>query len=158
MTKPTEQPDKPLNYRQSLFVKYYTDGDTKGNAYKSALKAGYGKSMAVQAGTLLVGNCRLKPVIEAKTLRIEAEDGNSRENVTKAMHKAAQICLNKGDMVGFIRAQENLGKNCGWYAEDNAQQREKAELSAEAKEEAIQYAEWRLLQETKDVQRQEQTA
>jgi len=152
--------DKPLNYRQSLFVKYYTDGDTKGNATASALKAGYKWKYANQACRFLLGINKIKATIEAVDAKIEVEDVNTRENVTKAMLNAAQICLAKRDMVGYIRAYENLGKNCGWFAEDNAQQQEKAELSVEEKEEAIQYAEWRLLQEARqnDVQRQEQTA
>lgn len=60
-----------------------------------------------------------------------------------------------------ISAIDQLMKHLGLYEADNAQQHEKAELTDEEREEAIQYAEWRLLQEARkdsDVQRQEQTA
>lgn len=123
--------DKPLNYRQSLFVKYYTDGDTKGNSYKSALKAGYTERTAQRAPEQLSRNIKIMDAIVVIEAGKERKDENTRDNVTKSMFKAAAICLNKGDMVGFIRAQENLGKNCGWFAEDNAQQQERTALDAD---------------------------
>ena len=150
--------DKPLNYRQSLFVKYYTgDNGTKGNATASAMKAGYTWKFANQASIRLLGKVRIKAAIEAVGVIIEAEDKNSREFVTKEF--LSQYAKHKDKRpIEAIRALENLGKNCGWFAEDNAQQREKAELTAQEKEEAVEYAKWRLLKGLREPQQAQESA
>lgn len=135
--------EKPLNYRQSLFVKYYTDGETKGNGTASALKAGYKWKYANLACKFLLGNIRVKVAIEAVGVIIEAQDKNSREFVTKEF--MSQYAQNKDKRpLEAIRVLENLGKNCGWFAEDNAQQRDKAELTAKDEEIADVFAELSL--------------
>ncbi len=118
--------DKPLNYRQSLFVKYYTgDNGTKGNATASALKAGYKWKYANTASEYLLGNTRIKAAIEAEGLKIEAEDVNSREFVTKEY--LSQYMKRKDTTLAHPYLQD-LAKNCGWFAQDNAQRTEQANL------------------------------
>lgn len=137
--------DKPLNYRQSLFVKYYTDGETKGNQLQSALKAGYTKKYATQACVFLLDNIRVKEAIASEIALIEAERLDSRVFIDNQFKSLLVKCLENHDRVNATRVLENMAKNRGYYAEDNAQQREKAELSAQEKEEAVEYAKWRLL-------------
>jgi len=132
--------DKPLNYRQSLYVVYFTsDKECKGNAYKSAIKAGYTERTAQRAPEQLSRNIRIKAAIEEKNALIMAQDGNSREFVTQEM--LYQYVKNKDKRpMEAIRALENLGKNCGWYALDNAQRTEIAKLTEEEEKHAHRIA------------------
>ena len=134
--------DKPLNLRQSLFVKYYLDGDTKGNAYKSAIKAGYSHKFALQAAPRLLENVSIKPAMEAKQAVMEAEDVNSREFVTKSFLELAKTTKGK-DNGTYTRALENLAKNSGWYEADNEQQREHSELNEQQQADLDEFIAWK---------------
>ena len=140
--------DKPLNYRQGLFVKYYTDGDTKGRCEASMISAGYNNTYAHSfAGVYIRG--KIKQAIDDRTIEIEDHRKNTCESVDKDFEFAKKQCMdNEGNLkhrMTYVRICENQAKNAGYYAEDNAQQREKAVLSEQEKEEAIEFAKWRLL-------------
>ena len=136
-------PDKPLNLRQSLFVKYYLDRDTKGVCEASMLKAGYKPKYAHHWNTKILDNIGIKEAIEYKQAVIEVKEENSRELVTRNMFMAAKICLDKGDLTGYIRIMENLGKNCGWYEADNEQQRERTELNEQQQADLDEFIAWK---------------
>ena len=129
--------DKPLNYRQNLFAEYYTDGDTKGNATQSALKAGYTYKYADQACRWLLGNSRIKQVIEKKTAGIRAESVATRqlrqEFWTKTMDDTT------ANMRDRLRASELLGKSEIDFVEKRVTVAE-PEAVPEAEQEAIDAA------------------
>jgi len=138
---------KILNYRQTLFVKYYTsDKETKGNCYASMIKAGYKHGYAIKWSGCFIGEIRgIKEAIEAETAKIESQDVNSREFVTREM--LAQYNKNKDSRpTEAIRALENLGKNCGWFAEDNAQQVEASQLTEQQRKDQDDYNAWKRRQ------------
>jgi len=124
-------PNKPLNYRQNLFVKYYTDGDTKGNQYQSAIKAGYTEKYATQACVFLLDNIRVKEAIVAETDLIEAERLDSRVFIDNQFKALLAQCLSKGDKTNAVRILENMAKNRGYYQADNEQQTENKALTEE---------------------------
>ena len=124
--------DKPLNYRQSLFVKYYTDGDTKGNCEASMVKAGFGKGYArKQAGQYIRAIKGISDAIAAETALIEVERLDSRVFIDNQFKSLLQECLIRKDRVNAARCLENMAKHRGYYAEDNAQQAEQTVLSTE---------------------------
>jgi len=144
-------PDKPLNYRQSLFIKYYTDGDTKGNCYTSMVKAGYKKGYALKWSGCYIGDIRgIKEAIVAETALIEAERLDSRVFIDNQFKDLLAECRLKHDRVNAARVLENMAKNRGYYALDNEQKTEQAKLTEAQKEEAKRYAQWRLIQGLKE--------
>lgn len=123
--------EKPLNYRQSLFVKYYTDGDTKGNQLQSAIKAGYTKKYATQACVFLLDNIRVKEAIAAETALIDAERLDSRVFIDNQFKSLLLECQQKHDRVNAARCLENMAKHRGYYAADNEQKSEQKALNEE---------------------------
>ena len=132
--------DKPLNYRQSLFVTYFTsDEDCKGNAYKSALKAGYTERTAQRAPEQLSRNIKVRKAIKGRLeeLKIYWKDRISKVicRLQAEMDKTTSVsslCLLVNAQKGYMDMQ---AKNQGEYAIDNAQKVEQAKLDkAEAVE------------------------
>jgi phage terminase small subunit len=113
-----------VNGRQQLFIKYYTDGPTKGNATQSAIKAGYKWKYANQACKFLLGNLRLKQALNKAQEKVEWKDTQSREYIDREFHKRYEACIDKNKESEAIRCLENQAKNRGYYAEDNAQRTE----------------------------------
>jgi len=108
--------DKPLNYCRSLFAEYYTDGDTKGNATQSALKAGYTYKYADQACRWLLGNSRIKQVIEKKTAEIRDESIATRKIRQEFWTREMNNPNNK--LTDRLRASELLGKSEADFTEN----------------------------------------
>lgn len=135
----------PLNDKQEAFCQEYeNNGHNITKAYSKAYPDSSPKSCESN-GKRLISNDKIKDrigIIKAERVKKQV---NSRELVTKNMFKAAQLCLEKGDRTNYVRIMENLGKNCGWYAEDNAQQAEKQALDAEQKVLMDEYMAYRKL-------------
>ena len=100
---------KPLNYRQSLFAEYYTDGDTKGNATQSAIKAGSKETTAYSMGQRLLKNVEVKRVIDEKTAKIKAESIATRKMRQQFWTETMQD--KSKSMANRLRASELLGKS-----------------------------------------------
>ena len=129
--------DKPLNLKQTLFVGYYTEGETKGNCKQSMLKAGYKAGYAIKWAGCFIGairglreaiDDRLADITGYKNLCIEVVGANFLEN--------RRLAKDKGDIGQMNRADENLGKHVGLYALDNAQKAEEAKLDEVTAKEA----------------------
>ena len=128
------------NFKQTLFVAYYTEGDTKGNCEQSMLKAGYKKGYARKnAGKYIQAITGIKKAIEdkIKAINIAWEDRILRVNnrldaeIAKTTN-ISSLCLLVNAQKGYVDMQ---AKNEGKYALDNAQKAEKVKLDeAEAKE------------------------
>ena len=119
-----------LNYRQTLYVKYFTsDKECKGNAYKSAKKAGYTERTAQRAPEQLSRNIKIKQAIAVELALIEAEDQDSRVFIDNQFKALLAQCLKRNDRTNAARVLENMAKNRGYYALDNAQRQEQAKLT-----------------------------
>lgn len=132
---------KQLNDKQEAFCQNYcNNGFNASQAYKAVYhaKAGWDK-----LSSRLMGNDGIKQRIAEIKAKKAAEEVNSRDLVTKNMFMAAQLCLDKGDMTGYIRIMENLGKNCGWFAEDNAQQAEQSQLTEAQLKDVEEFKDWK---------------
>ena len=125
--------DKSLNYRQSLYVTYFTsDEECKGNAYKSAIKAGYTKRTSQRAPEQLSRNIKIKKAIESslKDLKVLWKDRLLKviTRLQTELDKTTSIsslCLLVNAQKGYMDMQ---AKNEGQYGLDNAQQAEKLQL------------------------------
>ena len=127
--------DKPLNYRQNFFAEYYAEGETQGNAYKSAIKAGYSHKFALQAAPRLLENVRVKAQIDEINAKNRAESVATRklrqEFWTRIMNDPAT------KMSDRLRASELLGKSEADFTEnytDNTDEPPEALTAEEVRE------------------------
>jgi len=122
--------DKPLSDKRQHFVREYcSNGHNASKAYKTAYpgcKNGYDAH-----GARLVGKDSIRQAIIEYEAKIELENVNSREYIDRQFKELVLDCRAKGDRVNLNRALENMAKNRGYYAADNAQQTEKTALDAE---------------------------
>lgn len=140
-----------MNFKQTLFISYYTEGETKGNCEQSMLKAGYKAGYARKWSGCYIGAIRgIKKAIEdkIKAINIAWEDRISRVNARLDAEIAkttniSSLCLLVNAQKGYVDMQ---AKNEGKYALDNAQRTEQDKLTEVQVEEAKQYAKWRLIQ------------
>jgi phage terminase small subunit len=134
-----------MNFKQTLFVQYYTEGETKGNCEQSMLKAGYKSKYARgHCGTFLVANsCVQKAIKEAiEMLKIAWTDRINKviARLQKEMDNTTSIsslCLLVNAQKGYMDMQ---AKNQGEYGADNAQRTEQVKLDQVHKEEAQRIA------------------
>lgn len=139
--------NKPLNYRQSLFVKYYTDGDTKGNCYASMIKAGYKRGYALKWSGKYIGDIRgIKDAVKAETALIEADRLDSRVFIDNKFKGLLAKCELAGDRVNATRCLENMAKNRGYYQADNEQRQEKTALTEQQRQDQDDYNAWKRRQ------------
>ena len=144
-----------MNLKQTLFVTYYTEGDTKGNCYRSMIKAGYKERYAFgHSGTFIVVNSCIQDAIKARLQAIEKVEKLTIETVNADFEYAKRQCrIEKGalsvlaDRTNFIRICENQAKHVGFYGADNLQRTEQAKLTDEQVKEAKRYAKWKLEQD-----------
>ncbi|MHC4639655.1 MAG: terminase small subunit [Planctomycetota bacterium] len=119
-TKVQRREDKPLDYRQNLFVEYYTGGnEEKGNAYKSARKAGYSHIYADQACKWLIGNNRIKAEIEKRKAYSAKKIETNVELQTKRITEQYIKANSKDDIRAALQATDQLNKHIGYYDADN---------------------------------------
>ena len=131
-----------MNGRQKLFVKYYTEGETKGNATASAVKAGYKWKFANQAAPRLLGHVRIEEAISLRLEYIDKAEKLTIESVNADFEYAKEQCKAKRgdksvliDKTNYVRICENQAKHVGFYGADNAQKVEQVKLDqAEATE------------------------
>ena len=130
-----------INDKQEAFCQEYcSNGFNASAAYKIAYpkaKAGHR-----QNGQRLITKDYIKERIVSIKVRIELFRTNTREKVTKHFLTLAKACEENNDRVNLCRCLENLGKNVGWYAEDNAQQAEQSTLDAEQQAQLERYKLW----------------
>lgn len=119
------------------------------NGFNGALAVrktkGYGDRRAKQTAVRLGSIGYIKERIAEIKAEIEQKRENTRENVTIKMFELVAKAEQKGDLTNAVRIYEDLGKNCGWFAEDNAQHTEQDRLTEEQVKEAKEYAKWKLL-------------
>ena len=103
--------DKPLNYRQTLFVDYYTtDPDTQGNCEASMLKAGYKAGYARKwAGKYIRAIRGIKEAIDEKTQEIREKSIANRTQRQAFWTREMNNPDNK--LTDRLRASELLGKS-----------------------------------------------
>jgi hypothetical protein len=125
-----------MNLKQTMFVKYYTEGDTKGNCEQSMLKAGYKSQYARgHCGTFIVASSCVKKAIEDAVKEVKEWMEGGKELLDRLFEERYRACVSKKDNTNAIRCLENKAKNVGYYAADNAQRTEQVKLDeAEAKE------------------------
>ena len=138
-----------MNLKQTSFATYYADGETKGNATKSAQLAGYSKKTAYSQGQRLLKHAEVKKAITDALKRLDMlwKDGvayviTRLRTEMEATTSVSALCLLVNAQKGFV---DMRAKNEGQYAADNAQRTEEAKLSAVQVKEAKEYAKWRLL-------------
>ncbi len=112
---------KPLNYRQSLFAEYYTEGDTKGNATQSAIKAGYKETTAYSMGQRLLKKVEITNAIEVKRKEIRELLKLDAQIQTKRISTQYNKANEKDDIRAALQATDQLNKHIGFYREDNLQ-------------------------------------
>jgi len=131
--------DKPLNYRQSLYVEYFTtDKECKGNAYKSALKAGYSERTAQRAPEQLSRNIKIENAINKRLKQLKVlwrpvileVIARLRAEIDKTT-SVSQLCMLVNAQKGYMDMQ---AKNEGKYAADNEQKTESQVLDKEQQE------------------------
>ena len=110
-----------MKARQKDTVKYYCDGETKGNWSASLRLAGYSDNYSKVGGYKLLEKGRIKEAIVKERNRIDVENAVTVEVVRANFLEDRQLAKDKGDIGNMVRADENLGKNCGFYGIDNAQ-------------------------------------
>ncbi len=141
----------PISLKQQDFVNEYCNNGH--NATKAYISAGYSNTKAARFNaSRLITKDNIKQAISDYKAKQVAKQVNSRELVTTNMFKAAVICLDKGDMNGYIRIMENLGKNCGWFAEDNEQKQESTKLTEQQRKDQDNYNAWKRRQLLKPLQ------
>ncbi len=103
--------EKPLNYRQSLFVEYYTtDPDTQGNCEASMLKAGYKAGYARKwAGKYIRAIRGIQEAIDEKTQEIREKSIANRTQRQAFWTREMNNPENK--LTDRLRASELLGKS-----------------------------------------------
>lgn len=133
-----------MNGRQKLFVSYYAEGETKGNATASAVKAGYKWKFANQAAPRLLGNVRIKEAISLRLEYIEKVEKLTIESVNTDFEYAKNECKREDgtlmDRPTFVKVCENQAKHVGYYGADNAQKLEQVKLDQAETEEAERIA------------------
>ena len=122
--------------KQTLFVAYYTEGDTKGNCEQSMLKAGYKKGYARKnAGKYIQAITGIKEAIDKAVKEVKEWMEGGKELCDRLFEDRYTACVAKNDNTNAIRCLENKAKNVGYYALDNAQKAEQVKLDkAEAAE------------------------
>ncbi len=112
--------DKPLNYRQSLFVEYYTSNpDTQGNCEASMLKAGYKAGYARKWAGKYIGAIRgIKEAIDEKTAEIREQSIANRAARQEFWTREMNNPDNK--LTDRLRASELLGKSEADFTENYA--------------------------------------
>ena len=127
-TKRNEKGRKSMIGRMIKTAECYLEGPTMGNLTQSMLLSGYSESYAKTGCDKLSRANEFKAILSQRQEEIDQYKGVTREYVTKEMVKLLQRCIKAGDKPTTARTLENLGKNCGWFAEDNAQQGERKAL------------------------------
>ena len=110
--------DNKLNYRQNLFAEYYAEGETQGNATRSAIKAGYKETTAYSMGQRLLKHVEVKRVIDEKTAKIKAESIATRKKRQEFWSRIMNDSATK--MSDRLRASELLGKSEADFTENYA--------------------------------------
>ena len=142
-----------LTFRQRLFITYYTEGETKGNATKAGLMAGYKKTYAEHHMDRMVRIGEIKEAIDNRLVAINNHHKNTIESVNADFEYAKEVCKAKKDMTNYIRIAENQAKNAGYYGLDHLQETEQVKLTEDQVKEAAEYAKWRLLRRLAEPQK-----
>ena len=129
-----------MNGRQKLFVKYYTDGETKGNCERSMLKAGYKPKYARHRNNRVLASVGMKEAVEEAQQEVDYKDTQSRENIDREFLSVYQECINSKRWSEAVKCLENLGKHRGYFAEDNAQKTETRPVLTEQERTALEQA------------------
>lgn len=142
-----------LNFKQRLYVTYFTSNpETKGNAYKSAKKAGYSERTAQRAPEQLSRNIKVKAAIVENLALIDSKDEDSRDFIDNEFMLSLNRCKSNDNEIGVQRCLENMGKNRGYYATDNSQkQPQTANIAVIESEEALDRLELELIQKQKEL-------
>lgn len=123
-----------MNFKQTLFVQYYTEGDTKGNCEQSMISAGYKRGYArFNCGRFITANNGIQQAIDYRLKALENNKKNTIETVNADFEFAKLQCKNKEgkliDRTNFIRICENQAKNADYYLADNQSKTEQAKLT-----------------------------
>ena len=137
--------DKPLNLKQTLFLGFYMEGETKGKCEQSMLKAGYKKGYArTNCGRYITAiNGVQKAIDEAIEYlqiawkdRINAVISRLQREIDNTT-SVSSLCLLVNAQKGYMDMQ---AKNQGEYGADNAQRTEQAKLDQAVVKEAQKIA------------------
>ena len=106
-----------MNNRQQSFVDYFAEGDTRGNCYKSMIKAGYTERYAYgHSGTFIVVNSCVKEAIEAKLAEVKAVSIATRQQRQEFWSRVYHD--SSCSMRDRLRASELLGKSEADFTEN----------------------------------------
>lgn len=111
-----------LNERQKKFVREYIKTN---NATQSAISAGYSKKTAYSMGQRLLKNVEIKERLEKEQKKNAEKYEYTIDNCIREFEKLKEIALERKNPLGSanpdvssaIKAQENIGKLCGFYVE-----------------------------------------
>lgn len=139
-----------MNLKQTLFVTYYTEGETKGNCEQSMLKAGYKPGYARgHCGTFIVANsCVQKAVDKAEELiKILWEDRISKvisrlQKEIDNTESISKLCLLVNAQKGYMDMQ---AKNEGKYEADNLTKTEKPQDLSPAQQAIVREASQKIV-------------
>lgn len=105
---------KPLNGKQQLFVNYYCEGDTRGNATQAALSAGYSKTYAEHRMNTMLRRVEVDKAIKARQKEIELQEEITIETINKRFDHIYALSETEKDRVNMLRATENMAKHVGY--------------------------------------------
>lgn len=123
-------------------AKNYLEGPrgVKGNLSASMREAGYSLSYANTHCDTFATNGEFKKALTEQKAILEQRDEESRINIDKRFNERYNACVKRDDNTNAIRCIENMAKNRGYYAADNAQRTEQVKLDKAETEEAQRIA------------------
>lgn len=133
-----------MNDKQEAYCQEYCrNGYNASQAYKKiySAKGGWNK-LAAQ----LMAKNGIRERIEQIKSDIEAWSSKNRDLLDKLFQERYVACVARGDNTNAIRCIENKAKNVGYYAADNAQQRESRKLTEEQLDQVEEFMKWRQQQ------------
>ena len=127
-------------------VKYYKEGETKGNLTQSMLKANYSKVYSEHNCDRMRSNAEFKAALAEREAEIDQFEGIKVEQLDKDWEKVKRLCLKANDRTNYVRCLENQSKHEGYFEKDNQQQAEQRQLEEKERIEADRLARIRLMQ------------
>ena len=136
-----------LTLKQAAFVQHITS-DCLGNGRQAAIKAGYSLKVAHTQANENLNKPHIKLAIEQKLKEIAENKDVSVEWIVEKLKKGYDLAVQRNNVLATARFLELLGRYKAMFTDnlsttDTQRQRE---LDDQEKEEAAEFARWRLSQ------------
>ena len=114
--------EKPLNLKQEQFIANYIE---TGNAFQSAIRAGYAKATAISKSALWVDRGRIKQAIAERKAVIRKKIGITAERQLQRADDVYTQALENKHFTAALTALDQQNRHIGLYNEDNASKADK---------------------------------